>query len=209
MRLFMKYEDCIGCGQCVRACPVNCISLKAEKRPADAPPIWAANGQPIKLHVAVFDIDMSLCCYCNLCTYPCPTFCIYMTPDYEFATCDLTEHLYRFAKKDARVPDRGPEEEGRRRRGRRAPTPRPRRRARPEPTAHERRGGRLLGLRDARPSAPPRSWCSRARSSTAPSRCSSPSSASPGSTCCWAPTSWPRRSCSSTWAASWCCCCSA
>ncbi len=101
MRLFMKYEDCIGCGQCVRACPVNCISIKAEKRPADAPPIWAANGQPIKLHVAVFDIDMSLCCYCNLCTYPCPTNCIYMTPEYEFATSDLTQHLYRFAKKDA------------------------------------------------------------------------------------------------------------
>jgi NADH-quinone oxidoreductase subunit I len=80
---------------------VNCISLKAEKRPADAPPIWAANGQPIKLHVSVFDIDMSLCCYCNLCTYPCPTNCIYMTPEYEFATSDITQHLYRFAKKDA------------------------------------------------------------------------------------------------------------
>jgi NADH-quinone oxidoreductase subunit I len=51
--------------------------------------------------VAVFDIDMSLCCYCNLCTYPCPTNCIYMTPEYEFATSDLTQHLYRFAKKDA------------------------------------------------------------------------------------------------------------
>jgi len=101
MRLFMKYEDCIGCGQCVRACPVNCISLKTEKRPADAPPIWAATGQPIKLAVTVFDIDMSLCCYCNLCTYPCPTFCIYMTPEYEFATTDLREHLYHFAKKDA------------------------------------------------------------------------------------------------------------
>ena len=51
--------------------------------------------------MAVFDIDMSLCCYCNLCTYPCPTNCIYMTPEYEFATSDLTQHLYRFAKKDA------------------------------------------------------------------------------------------------------------
>jgi NADH-quinone oxidoreductase subunit I len=102
MRLFMAYEDCIGCGQCVRACPVNCISLKTEKRPADATPIWAATGQPIKLHVSVFDIDMSLCCYCNLCTYPCPTFCLYMTPDYEFATRDLSDHLYRFAKKDAK-----------------------------------------------------------------------------------------------------------
>jgi len=109
MRLFMKYEDCIGCGQCVRACPVNCISLKAEKRPADAPPIWASTGQPIKLHVSVFDIDMSLCCYCNLCTYPCPTFCIYMTTEYEFATTDLTQHLYRFAKKDAHAAPPAPQ----------------------------------------------------------------------------------------------------
>ena len=26
MRLFMKFEDCIGCGQCVRACPVNFVT---------------------------------------------------------------------------------------------------------------------------------------------------------------------------------------
>ena len=102
MRLFMKYEDCIGCGQCVRACPVSCIYLKAEKRDPKAPAIFAANGQPIKLDVHVFDIDMSLCCYCNLCTYPCPTDCIYMTPEYEFATTDLTNHLYHFAKPDAK-----------------------------------------------------------------------------------------------------------
>jgi NADH-quinone oxidoreductase subunit I len=102
MRLFMKYEDCIGCGQCARACPVQCIYIKADKRPAAAAPIFAANGQPIKLDVQVFDIDMSLCCYCNLCTYPCPTDCIYMTPEYEFATTDLTQQLYHFAKKNAK-----------------------------------------------------------------------------------------------------------
>ena len=78
--------------------------------------------------MSVFDIDMSLCCYCNLCTYPCPTDCIYMTPEYEFATGDLTEHLYRFAKKDAKFLTGRPEEEGRA--GRAAPpaaTGRPRR----------------------------------------------------------------------------------
>ena len=107
MRLFMKYEDCIGCGQCVRACPVSCIYLKADKRAPTAAPIYAANGQPIKLDVHVFDIDMSLCCYCNLCTYPCPTDCIYMTTEYEFAATDLTKHLYHFAKKDAKF-DRAP-----------------------------------------------------------------------------------------------------
>jgi NADH-quinone oxidoreductase subunit I len=102
MRLFMKYEDCIGCGQCARACPVQCIYIKSEKRDPKAAPIFAANGQGIKLDVSVFDIDMSLCRYCNLCTYPCPTNCIYMTPEYEFASTDLTQHLYHFAKKNAK-----------------------------------------------------------------------------------------------------------
>jgi NADH-quinone oxidoreductase subunit I len=81
---------------------VQCIYIKSEKRDPKAAPIFAANGQGIKLDVSVFDIDMSLCCYCNLCTYPCPTNCIYMTPEYEFASTDLTQHLYHFAKKNAK-----------------------------------------------------------------------------------------------------------
>jgi NADH-quinone oxidoreductase subunit I len=108
MRLFMHYEDCIGCGQCARACPVSCIYIKTEKRDKEAPPAFAATGNPIKLNVTVFDIDMSLCCYCNLCTYPCPTHCLYMTPEYEFAASDLTHHLYRFAKKDAKFLTENP-----------------------------------------------------------------------------------------------------
>ena len=108
MRLFMKFEDCIGCGQCARACPVDCIQIETGKRDKEAGPIFAANGMPIKLDVTVFDIDMSLCCYCNLCVYPCPTDCIYMTPEYEFAATDLGDHLYRFAKPDAKFLTENP-----------------------------------------------------------------------------------------------------
>jgi NADH-quinone oxidoreductase subunit I len=104
MRLFNKIEDCIGCGQCVRACPVDCIWMVTEKRGKEEPPIFASDGTPIKLRVTQFDIDMSLCCYCNLCTYPCPTHCLYMTPDYEFATYDKQDFLYRFAKDKPLAP---------------------------------------------------------------------------------------------------------
>ena len=46
---------------------------------------------------------------CNLCVYPCPTDCIVMTPEYEFAERDKTNFLYRFAK-DKPTPPAPPEE---------------------------------------------------------------------------------------------------
>ena len=104
MRLFNKIEDCIGCGQCVRACPVDCIYMTTEKRGKDELPIYASDGTPIKLRVTQFDIDMSLCCYCNLCTYPCPTHCLLMTQEYEFAVYSKQEFLYRFAKDKPLAP---------------------------------------------------------------------------------------------------------
>ena len=57
--------------------------------------------------VTRFDIDMSECCYCNLCTYPCPEECIFMTGgpnesrhsiDYEFSEPERTDLIYHFSK---------------------------------------------------------------------------------------------------------------
>ena len=59
------------------------------------------------LVVTRFDIDMSECCYCNLCTYPCPEECIFMTGgpnesrhsiDYEFSEPERTDLIYHFSK---------------------------------------------------------------------------------------------------------------
>lgn len=104
MRLHVKIEDCIGCKQCEKACPVDCIHITTEKREKDEAPIFAADGTGIKQRVVQFDIDMSLCCYCQLCVYPCPTVCIVMTPEFEFAETSKTNFLYRFAKEKPAPP---------------------------------------------------------------------------------------------------------
>ena len=55
-------------------------------------------GHQEAAQVLRFDIDMGLCCYCGLCTYPCPTECLVMTPNYESSVYDRTDLIYRYAR---------------------------------------------------------------------------------------------------------------
>lgn len=96
-RLYVNMDDCIGCDQCARACPVNCIEIETIKSvPGDELGI-TSNGKKKALWVTKFNIDIAKCCYCQLCVFPCPTECIYMTDVYEFAEFERSNLLYKFA----------------------------------------------------------------------------------------------------------------
>ena len=113
-RLHVDIDDCIGCLKCERVCPVDCIKIETVKVPNRGEDIRSightgvtANGTKKAMVVSRFDIDMSECCYCNLCTYPCPEECIFMTGgpneskhsiDYEFSEPDRTDLIYHFSK---------------------------------------------------------------------------------------------------------------
>ena len=114
-RLHVDIDDCIGCMQCARACPVACIKIDTIKIPKDAElgalpgstqTSTTSQGSPKRLLVARFDIDMAECMYCNLCTYNCPEDCIFMVGgpnghrhpiDYEFAERNRNKLVYQFA----------------------------------------------------------------------------------------------------------------
>lgn len=96
-RLFVNIDDCIGCDQCSRACPVNCIHIETLKSTPDDNLGVTSNGKKKALWVTQFDIDIAKCCFCSLCVYPCPTECIKMTKVYEFSEFDRNDLLYRFA----------------------------------------------------------------------------------------------------------------
>jgi len=113
-RLHVVIDDCIGCLKCERACPVDCIKIdtvKAPERGEDIPELGhtgvTSTGTKKALVVTHFTIDMSECCYCNLCTYPCPEDCIFMVGgpnadrypiDYEFSEFNRQNLIYQFAK---------------------------------------------------------------------------------------------------------------
>jgi len=91
MSLFMNADECIACNQCARACPVDCIHIESEKRPkGEEIPITIVERKKKTLVLTKFEIDMSQCCYCALCVEPCPTHCLYMTPEFEFGVVNVS-----------------------------------------------------------------------------------------------------------------------
>lgn len=96
-RLYVNIDDCIGCDQCARACPVSCISIETVKGMPTEDLGKTSNGKKKALWVTKFDIDIAKCCFCALCTYPCPTECIKMTDVYEFSEYERSNLLYQFS----------------------------------------------------------------------------------------------------------------
>jgi formate hydrogenlyase subunit 6/NADH:ubiquinone oxidoreductase subunit I len=95
-RLYVNMDDCIGCDQCARACPVNCIEIETVKSLPEEDLGKTSNGKKKVLWVTTFNIDFAKCCYCQLCVFPCPTDCIYMTDVYEFSEFKRENLLYDF-----------------------------------------------------------------------------------------------------------------
>ena len=108
-RLHVDIDDCIGCLQCEKVCPVDCIKIDTIKPPKGTDVDFGLTSLDTqkKMLVTRFTIDMSECMYCNLCAYPCPEECIYMVGgpneskheiDYEFSQYKRDGLLYEFAE---------------------------------------------------------------------------------------------------------------
>jgi NADH-quinone oxidoreductase subunit I len=96
-RLYLNYNDCIGCLQCATACPVNCIEIETVKGVPSDMPGETSLGKKKALWVTKFDIDISKCCFCQLCVFPCPTEAIYMTDVYEYSEFAREDLVYKYA----------------------------------------------------------------------------------------------------------------
>ena len=96
-RLYVNMDDCIGCDQCARACPVSCISIDTVKSVPTDDLGLTSQGKKKALWVTKFDIDIAKCCFCQLCVFPCPTECIKMTDVYEFSEFERDDLIYHFA----------------------------------------------------------------------------------------------------------------
>lgn len=97
-RLYNAIEDCIGCMQCERACPVECITIETIKATADDLAVCGktSGGQQKRMWVPVFDIDVAKCMTCGICVSVCPTECLVHTPVSDFSEFDVRNLVYHY-----------------------------------------------------------------------------------------------------------------
>jgi len=97
-RLYNKTDDCIGCMQCDRACPVECITIETIKATPDDLAVCGktSGGQQKRMWVPVFDIDTAKCMTCGICVSVCPTECLVHTPVSDFSEFDVSNLVYHF-----------------------------------------------------------------------------------------------------------------
>ncbi|MFH0800396.1 MAG: 4Fe-4S binding protein [Pseudomonadota bacterium] len=84
---------CTACTLCQQACPIQCIKVEIMKSPSQR-------------LISRFDIDIGLCMFCGLCTEACPTSAVHFSREFERATPDLKELVFRFVKGAPVVPYR-------------------------------------------------------------------------------------------------------
>ena len=97
-RLYNDIEDCIGCGQCERACPITCITIETIKVVPEDLAVCGktSGGQQKKFWLPVFDIDVAKCMTCGICVSVCPTECLVHTPVSDFSEFDRQNMIYHF-----------------------------------------------------------------------------------------------------------------
>ena len=70
------FDECVGCGMCVRMCPTACIKL--------------VDGQTVKRP----QVNMGRCAMCGYCAEYCPVDAMTVTPEYELAEYTRFDLIY-------------------------------------------------------------------------------------------------------------------
>jgi len=87
--LNFRFENCIVCGLCTKACPNQVLNYEAVSPPGGK-----------KKALLTYTIDLQYCMFCNLCVEACPNDALYFSHDFE---------LTRYRREDIKLVYKRPE----------------------------------------------------------------------------------------------------
>ncbi len=82
-------ENCTVCMLCARECPDWCIYIDSHKE--TVPPREPGARARTRNILDRFAIDFALCMYCGICIEVCPFDALFWSPEFEYATYDVSE----------------------------------------------------------------------------------------------------------------------
>ncbi len=68
-----NFAECIGCHDCEKKCPVQCISIVSEDFPSKEKTPITSKGVVFEKKVTSYKIDYNQCVSCGICIDICPT----------------------------------------------------------------------------------------------------------------------------------------
>ena len=90
-----KYGDdkCIGCMQCVKICPVDCLTVITRKMTKEE-----AEGHKSEVkkrfYIDTFEVDLQRCMLCSLCVEVCPTQALEMSHSVHMVMTNRESQIY-------------------------------------------------------------------------------------------------------------------
>jgi NADH-quinone oxidoreductase subunit I len=91
-------EKCVACFLCAAACPSNCIYIEAAENTAENRISGAER------YAKIYNIDYNRCIFCGYCVEACPTDAITHGHDFEMATFNASNLVYRKEALLAKMP---------------------------------------------------------------------------------------------------------
>ena len=97
--LQVDMDICIGCHACETDCPINCILIEDVRGERTLVPSKITGKPTPKVRYPLkFDIDISKCMFCGLCTEHCPTGAIHHTRRFEGSVLAVASLNYSYVR---------------------------------------------------------------------------------------------------------------